>query len=248
MIEAVFETCIEQLNVVKMAEAGAIRQAARLVAEALAEEKPFYWFGSGHSTFIARDAYWRAGGLAPALVIPDPMMGDAERVEGFAALLLAHYELQPGSVLVVISNSGINPLPIEMALEAKDQGLKVVAVTCREHSEAITSRHCSGKKLMDLADVVINTHGVPGDAALTLPGSKLRVAPTSTIIGAAIIQAIVAQASAFLLEWGRKPPVIVSANLPEGDAWNRELAVRYRSSMVRYEVPTADASRTPAGR
>ena len=240
MINAVFEVCIEQLRAVQNSESEAIQAAAKLVADAIAGENGFFLFGSGHSAFIARDAYWRAGGLAPALPIPDPLAGDAERLQGIATILLAHYNLQPGGVMIVISNSGINHLPVEIAFQAKASGLSVVAITSRQHSGQVPARHPSEKKLMDIADIIIDTHGAPGDAALKLPGSTLRLAPTSTIVGSAILQAVTAQAAALLLERGIEPPVIVSSNLPHGDASNRKLALRYRTKLVRYEVPTVD--------
>jgi uncharacterized phosphosugar-binding protein len=243
IIDQVFETCIAQLQQVQQAEAEGIHAAGEWVARAIAENTGFYLFGSGHSAYIARDAFWRAGGLAPALPIFDPLGGDAERLEGYAAFLLARYDLQPGGVMLIISNSGINALPLEIALAAKDRGLKVIALTSRSHSSQVPSRHSSGQKLMEIADLVIDTHGIPGDAAVELPNSALRVAPTSTVIGAAIVQAICAAAAARLLEMGIQPPVIVSMNMPDGDDWNRALERRYRPSLVRFEV--AAAPKTP---
>ena len=240
MISDVFNTCIEQLKSVQEAEAGSIRKAAELIADAIAADKIFYLFGSGHSAFIAGDAFWRAGGLASALLIPEPLGGDAERLPGFAAVLLGHYNLEAGSVIIIISNSGINHLPVELAQECRQIGLKVVAITSKQHSAAVAARHPSGKKLMDLAHVVIDTHGVPGDATLSLPGTNMRVGPTSTPVGATIIQAIVAEAASILQERGIQPPVLISANLPEGDASNRKLAEKYRHQLVRYEVSAVD--------
>jgi len=241
IVDRVFESCLNQLQTVLSQEKPAIEAAGELIADAISRDQVITMFGSGHSTFIARDAYWRAGGLAPVVVIPDPLGGDAERLEGFAAIMLGHYRLEPGGVMVIISNSGINAFPVEMALEAKARGLKVVAITSRQHSSQVPPRHSSGKKLMDLADVVIDTHGVPGDASVALPESGLRVGATSTVVGAAIVQAIMSHAAESLEMRGVKPPVIVSSNLPEGDANNKILAEKYRDKMVRYEVPTVDA-------
>ena len=240
IVDQVFETCVAQLRQVQQEEAGAIRAAGEWVGRAIADGKGFYLFGSGHSAFIARDAFWRAGGLAPALPILDPLGGDAERMEGYAAILLAHYQLTPGGVIIVISNSGINALPVEVAMICRQRGLKVVALTSRSHSSQVASRHSSGKKLMELADLVIDTHGIPGDASLVLPGSDLSVAPTSTVIGAAIIQSICATAAGCMAAWGLQPPVIVSMNLPYGDDWNQALAERYHPKLVRYEVPLVE--------
>jgi uncharacterized phosphosugar-binding protein len=233
-------TCIEQLTLLRDRSAEAIDAAAHAVADAIQADKGYFLFGSGHSALIAHEAFWRAGGLAAALPIPDPSWGDAERLPGYGAILLGHYDLQPGSVMMVISNSGINPLPVEVALECKERGLTVIAITCLAHSQNVPSRHPSGKKLYQVADIVIDTQGVPGDATLELPGVPGRVGPTSTVLGAAIVEAVSVQAAAILAERGIMPPVLVSSNLPEGDMHNRKLIERYRGRLIRCEIPTVD--------
>jgi uncharacterized phosphosugar-binding protein len=240
IIHNYIETCVDQLRTIDAESGDSIDAAAQAIADALARDQAFYLFGSGHSALIAREAFWRAGGLAPAVPIPDPMAGDGERIPGFGATLLGHYNLQTGEALIVISNSGINPLPIEIALEGKARGLSVIALTSIAHSSQVPSRHPGGKKLMDIADIVIDTHGIQGDAAVDLPQSELKVGATSTVVGAAIIEAITARAAEILLERGMEPPVLISANTPAGDAHNRALADRYRKLLVRYEVPTVD--------
>jgi uncharacterized phosphosugar-binding protein len=244
IIHDYIETCVDQLRTIVTESGASIDAAAQAVADAMARDQAFYLFGSGHSALIAREAFWRAGGLAPAIPIPDPMAGDGERISGFGATLLGHYNLQAGEALIVISNSGINPLPIEVALEGKARGLTVIALTSIAHSSQVSSRHPDGKKLMDIADIVIDTHGIQGDAAVELPQSELKVGATSTVVGAAIIEAITARTAEILLERGLQPPVLISANTPEGDAHNRLLANRYRKLLVRYEVPTVDQPMT----
>jgi uncharacterized phosphosugar-binding protein len=138
--------------------------------------------------------------------------------------------------MIVISNSGINPVPIEMAMLAKEAGLIVVAITSRAHSQSVNSRHSSGKRLYEVADIVIDNRGVPGDAAIPLPSVNFKSGATSTVAGTAIVQAIVVQAAALLAERGITPPVFISANLPAGDAHNRELVSRYRSHLARYFI------------
>jgi len=241
MINAYINTCIEQLQAIHKSSSKDIEEAAQAVALAVMEDQHFFLFGSGHSALIAREAFWRAGGLAPALPIPDPMSGDVERLSGFAATLLAHYDLQAGDVIIIVSNSGINHLPIEIALESKTRGLTVIGLTCLNHSQSVQSRHSSGKKLLDIADIIIDTHGVMGDAAVPLPGTDIKVGATSTVIGAAIIEAITSRASEIMQEKGFNPPVVVSVNTPAGDAQNLKMVQRYRSQLVRYEVPTVDA-------
>ncbi len=240
-IERYLDLCITQLGCVRDRSAQAIDAAACAVADAVQNDKGYFLFGSGHSGLIAQEAFWRAGGLAPALPIQDPLEGDAERLPGYALRLLAHYDTQPGGVMLIISNSGINPLPIEMAMESKARGLTVIAVTCLSHAREVASRHPSGRKLHELADVIIDTQGLPGDAALEIPSVPGRVGPTSTVLGAAIINAITVAAATLLAERGFPPPVLVSANLPEGDSHNAQLIARYRGRLVRSAIPTTES-------
>jgi uncharacterized phosphosugar-binding protein len=240
-----FSFVIDLLRQVADDSGPAIRQAAEAVANAIAQDGLFLLFGSGHSALLARDAAYRAGGLAPALAIEDIAEGDAERMEGLAKYILARYELRPNSVLAIISNSGINPVPIEMALLAKEAGLTIIAITSLTHSKAVPSRHSSGKKLYELVDIVIDTHSVPGDAAIQLPDTALKSGATSTVVGSAVLQGITVQAAALLVERGHEPPVWVSANLPGGETHNAELQARYRPHLVRYQMA---AMSSPTGK
>lgn len=241
-VSELFQALIEQLHEIQADPA--LETAAAAVADAIAEDRGLFLFGSGHSALVAHEAYWRAGGLAPALPIVDPMGGDAERLEGMAAILLSRYDLKSGDLLIVISNSGVNRLPIDVALEAKGRGLTVIAISCLEHTRSVASRHPSGQKLSDVADIVIDTHGEPGDSVVDL-GNGLRAGASSTIIGCAIVEAIVVKAASLLQARGITPPLLVSANVPGGDTHNQELARRYRPQMVRFEIPGVDAR--PAG-
>src|SRR5258707_8326271 len=231
-----FSFVIDLLRQVPTESGPAIQQAAQAVADAIEHDGIFLLFGSGHSALVAKDAAYRAGGLAAALAIDDVADGDAERIEGVARTILARYELRPGSVMAIISNSGINAVPIEMAMLAKDAGLTTIGVTSLTHSRSVASRHSSGKKLYEVADIVIDTHSATGDAAIQLPGSEMKSGATSTAIGSAILQALTVQAAALLVERGHEPPIWVSANLPGGDAHNDQLLLRYRPQLVRYQM------------
>jgi uncharacterized phosphosugar-binding protein len=235
-IEQYFSAVIAQLQQVMHESGDAIYAAAEAVANALENGKDYMLFGSGHSALIAQDGVWRAGGLAPAIFIQDIADGAAERIEGMAALTLSRYNLEAGSVMLVVSNSGINPNPIEIAMVSKAAGLTVIAITSLAHSKSVQSRHSSGKKLYEIADIVIDILGVPGDAVVDLPNSDLKSGATSTAIGSSIIQAIATQAAALLAERGIEPPVLISANVPQGDAHNEKLRARFRPRMVRYLV------------
>lgn len=231
-----FTYAIEQLGKIMRDSGGAIQEAAAAVADAIQQDKDFLLFGSGHSTFIAHEAAGRAGGLAPALTVQDYAGGDAERIEGIARVILSRYDLRAGSVIVIISNSGINAVPIEMTMLCKEKGLKVIAITSVAHSQSVTPRHPSGKKLYEVADIVIDTQGPQGDASMEVPGTPAKSGATSTVAGAAIIQAITVQAAAFLHERGIEPPIFISANSPGGDEHNERLLNKYWSRLVRHEM------------
>jgi uncharacterized phosphosugar-binding protein len=241
IIQQYFSVAVERLQAVQRESSSAIRRAAEEVFNSLQNDKDFLLFGSGHSTLIAHDAAGRAGGLMPAQLIEDIADGDAERIEGLAKIILGRYKLRSGSTIAIISNSGMNPVPIEMAMLCSAAGLTVIAVTSLEHSQQVPSRHSSGKKLYELADIVIDTHAIPGDAAIELPGNGIRTGALTTILGSAILQAITVQVAARFAENGQQPPIFVSANVIGGDAQNADLLSRYRSRLVRYQIPSYTA-------
>lgn len=235
--QAFLSFAIQVLEQVLNEASPVIEQAAETIAEAIANEKLLYLYGSGHSALVARDGTGRAGGLVPAVLIEDAADGDAERLEGMAAIIAGRFILLEGSVLIVISNSGINPVPIEMAMLGKEKGLTTIAITSLEHSQSVASRHSSGKKLYEIADIVIDTHSVRGDAVLEVEGSDYRTGATSTMLGCAIVQAITAQTVALLAEKGNTAPILVSANVPEGREHNYAMLANYRKYLARYQLP-----------
>lgn len=168
------------------------------------------------------------------MIIDDPSGGLAERVEGYAVNFMGKYDIQPGDALVVVSNSGINPVPIEVALEGKQTGATVVAVTSLVHSQQATSRHSLGQKLYEVADIVLDTMVPKGDAVVELPEYGWRVSPISTLISVAMLNAIVAQTAHNLATLGKQPPVFISANVPEGDAHNQQVVEKYWRRLTRF--------------
>ena len=231
--ETYFERLDEILERVRVSNRETIPAAAEILAETVAGGGVVHAFGSGHSQLLAIDLAGRAGGLAPVDVIYDAGQGKAENLEGYAATLLRDTVFEPADCLIVVSNSGRNPSPIEMAMAGKAAGLRVIAVTSVAFSRGVTSRHSSGRKLYELADVVLDLCGEAGDAAVHMKGG-LDVGPTSTAVGSALLQATVAAAAAKLQERGVEPPLFVSQNLDVSGARNEELRARYRGRVHVY--------------
>jgi uncharacterized phosphosugar-binding protein len=219
-------------------QAEALEEAAGLVAVSVADGGMLHLFGAGHSQLLALDAYVRAGGLACVNPILDPALSPAaglelarvERTEGHGAALLAGEDLRPGEVVLIASNSGVNAVPVEVALGCRERGLAVVALTNLEQSKATAPRHPSGARLHELADVVIDNRCPAGDAALAL-GSGERVGPLTTVVGAAVVAALCARVAELLGERGRRPPVLTSQNLDGVPAAERnaELLAPYQA-------------------
>lgn len=150
-----------------------------------------------------------------------------ERLHGYAKILADLYKIGKDDVVLIASNSGRNAYPVELALEAKDRGAKVIAITSAQHSNATISRHVSGKHLLDIADIVIDNCGVLGDSAIHLDGLESAMCPTSSMANAFIVQAISTQCAAYILEHGVTPPVFVSLNCENNENVNDEYFEKY---------------------
>lgn len=202
----------------------ALDQAASLVAETIQRSGLVYTLGSGHSLTIAAELYFRAGGMSHFDIIQDRTFGRAERLSGYAAILLESYPISANDLLIIASNSGRNPLPVEMATEARRRNVYTIGITSLAHSKAVGSRVSSGLRLFEACDLVIDTCGLPGDAAVELaPNSPARVCPTSTLAGVFIVNCISGMAAEKILEKGIEPPVFLSANLDGADEHNQPL-------------------------
>jgi len=214
-----------------------LRSAGKRVAESIAADGVLHTFGSGHSQILAAEIERRAGGLVPVSSINDPADGWPEQITGYGARLFQRYAyqyaVQPGDVVLVISNSGRNASPIEVAMEAKAAGLDVLVMTSLDMSKATTSRHPSGKKLYELGDYVLDNGGVPGDAAINAPGFDYKVGPTSTMSGALLLNLFSMEIIENLIAMGVTPPTYVSQNADGGAEHNEALAQKYRHRIRR---------------
>lgn len=197
-------------------------------------------FGASHAGILTEELFYRAGGcmlvnpiFAPELMLdtsPITHTSSMERLMGYGARIAKdRAEFKAGDVLIVHSVSGRNPVGIEIAMAAREAGVKVIAVTNLAYSQSVTSRHPNGKRLFELADIVLDNHGDVGDAAVEIDGMDQKVSPTSTVVGAAMLDAIVAALVQKLVDAGMEhPPVFYSANLDGGDELNRKLFAEYR--------------------
>jgi uncharacterized phosphosugar-binding protein len=200
------------------------------IGRSVADGGIVHLFGSGHSHMAAEEGFIRSGTLTTVRAIwPEQITDKLERVEGLGPSILKMGDVRPGELLFVISNSGINPMPIDVAVAAKQQGAVTVAVMSTQHSLAVPSRHSSGQRLMDVCDYVLDTRVPPGDAILTLPGLPYPIGPASTFASVSLIQAVMAEAVNWMMTNGFEPPVRISRNMPGGDAHNDRLGQRYRN-------------------
>jgi uncharacterized phosphosugar-binding protein len=219
-----------------------IQAVAQRMADVITTGHLVYVFGAGHAGLIAEELCYRAGGLVPivpifapgltATVRPLTLETKMERLPGYAALLLEECGISGDDMLIVHSNSGRNAVAIELAEGARRRGIPVVALTSVAHSQSVTSRHPKGYKLMDVADYVIDNCGVPGDAAVEFPGFSQPTGSTSTVVGAALMNAVVVETVRILLDRGIQPPVFRSANLDHSDEHNRQLMDRYAGRLT----------------
>lgn len=218
---------LEILAEVKTKEMKTIQAAAKLMAAAIRKGGRVYMFGSGHSVIPVLDIFPRYGGFVGFFPLYDPRLmwsnvigpGGArellwlERQEGYARVFLQSYPLEKRDVMLVFSHGGLNAAPIEMALEARARGLKVVTVSSHANAKIGKRSHSSGKILSEAADVAIDNHVPPEDALIDV-GQIERVAAGSTVAAAAIAMSLVAETAAALARTGKVPPTFVSPNVP----------------------------------
>lgn len=217
-------------------ENSAVEDAARAAASALANDGVIHIVGTGHSHMLAEEAFYRAGGLIKIDPVLDTglMLHESplkstyfERLPGYAEVLLKDRELKPGDVVVVASNSGRNSVPVEAAQLAKAKGCTVVAITSLPHSQKVSSRAASGRKLYELADLVIDTQIPYGDACLSITGMSSPMGPLSSIVGIAALNSMLALTAQFLVDLGHTPDVFISANVDDAESNLDELERMY---------------------
>jgi uncharacterized phosphosugar-binding protein len=226
----------------------AIEQAAEAIANSIAAGRMVHLFGAGHSALPVMEAFPRIGGIVgfhPIIEIPLSFNGQVigqmgmhqnaflERAQGYAEAILANYELDAQDSMIVISHSGINALPVEMAVAGQARGLTVIAITSIAHSQVQSPRHPAGR-LFENADIVIDNAAPEGDALVRVPGLAYKVASASTIAGCVIIDALVAETAKRLVERGVEPLVYPSHNIGADRATEAETLAQEMRVLAAY--------------
>jgi uncharacterized phosphosugar-binding protein len=232
-------TVIELLSRLKDEEMDAIDQAAKLIADAIEQGHSLFAFGCTHSSLPIQDLVYRAGGLmlvnplfGPGItaldIKPTTISSGMEQMEGYAKVILDNSPMKTGDVLILVSVSGRNAVPMELAQLAQERGIKVIGVTSREYSEAVSSRHSSGKKMNDFADILLDNKAPKGDAVLQAEGVPQKFTPVSGVTSIALLQALIAATIEELLHRDIVPPIFLAANVDGGKEYNARLLAQYR--------------------
>ena len=214
------EKIIEHIRSICTKQEEEIGTAAQWFANALIEDRIVHAFGTGHSHMIGLELFVRAGGLANVNAMLDSTAmtiegarrsAEIERISGMAQIVWDQYKVDANDLMIVISNSGRNAMPIEMAMIAKREGLKVIGITSLTQSKKYPSRHKSGKKLYQIADLVID-NGVPsGDGLMLIDGHQ--TGPPSSVSGMVLVNTIAAEGMKLAAKKGVKLPVYFSQNI-----------------------------------
>jgi uncharacterized phosphosugar-binding protein len=243
-----FERCDGILARIRTTQLESIRRAAELIAEAGSRGAGVHFYDTGH---CSREAIHRAGGLCMLKHLQFSFAVESEAGpkrtkevsqrqadsrtgsdEELARIAVQRSGLAPGDVLLVSSVSGKAAVVVEVARAAQGLGAKVVAITNVTYSSAVDSMHSSGRRLCEVADVVIDNCGVIGDAVLNVEGVGTGVAPSSGAAFCYIIWAVAAEAVAQMRARGLYPHVYRSVNLPDGEQFNRRAEAEYRETGV----------------
>ena len=222
------------INKMSIEQKDQLVSAANIVADVIKNDGIIHTIGTGHSQMIGMEMFGRASNLANVNAIMDDMVlmasgarrsAKMEQISGLAEILWNKYQFNKGDVLIVVSNSGRNALPLEMAMKAKQKGLSTIAITSLEQSKKYPSRHSGGKKLYQIADLVIDNCVPSGDGVIAI--NDLLIGPASSVLGMIIVNIISTEAIKINLDRGVDVSVFQSQNIDEAD--NEALYQKYES-------------------
>jgi uncharacterized phosphosugar-binding protein len=230
------------LQEVKETQSEAIERAALVLASAIQNGHLVYVFGASHAGILAQELFYRAGGLVPVNPIMPPgltttvrpitLTSRLERLPGFGTQIIAETPVEAGDVLIVHSVSGRNAAAVEVAQEGRKLGAYIIAITSLAYSTSVQPRQAGTPRLFEVADLVLDNRVPLGDALVALPGLEQRVGPSSTVTGAAILNAVVARTAELILERTGDAPVFMSANLDGGEEHNQKWLNFYRGRLT----------------
>ena len=236
MQEQFAQKMIEILNLFTETQSENMKTVADIIVDRIKEGGRFFVFGTGHSHMVGEEFYARAGGLACVQLIA-PMeltLGEhplkstqIERIAEYAHVIMMQYGFKDKDIILISSNSGRNAMPVELAMACHELGMYTIAFTNLKHSQVVTSRHSRGLKLYQVCDYVIDNCGVVGDAMMEVKGVKGQMGASSSLIGMFMAQTLSMLIAQKLAEVGIEPPVFLSANVDEGDAWNQKIMSEY---------------------
>ncbi len=233
--ESYLKTALSLLDRAYLENQSTIEQLGPLMAQSVAEGGVIHTFGSGHSEIIGREMVGRAGGLVCVSAILDTTGGFVENVQGYGRKLAERYDrnhgFKEGEFVIVISNSGKNCSPLEIAEYAKEKGLFVIGITSMDMTKKVKTTHPSGKKLYEIADYTLDNGGVMGDAIVELPDGKQSAGPTSTMAGALLINLLQMEILENLHTKGISAPLLKSQNTEGAMEYNISLARSYKGRL-----------------
>lgn len=224
------------LDQIETEEKENILKAAKIMSDTIKNGGLVYTFGTGHSHMVAEEVFYRAGGLVPLYaIIEDGVSGNhdvtksehVERLEGYAKCIMDYHKPTAKDCMIIISESGRNGVPIEMAMECKNRGIPSIAITSVTYSSGQSSRHSSGKRLYEVADVVIDNHSEFGDNCMHIENFEQPVGPSSNICADFIIHSLVLECIDNLVKEGIKPEVFYSGNLDGAREKNDVMLEKY---------------------
>jgi uncharacterized phosphosugar-binding protein len=209
-----------------------MKKAASLIAQSIISGGIIQAFGSGHSNAAAIEIAGRAGGLLPVKAVHEETFGRYEKIEGVGNEFIKYWDLREKDCIIIISNSGRNPFIVELAMHIRSNKIPLIAVTALDVSKNTPSRHSSGKRLFELADIVLDNHSTEGDAAVQIEGLKTKVGGTSSISADLLLNQTVIFAIEEMINKGYTPPIFMSANIDGGPEYNEKLFNKYKESFV----------------
>ncbi len=219
-------------------ESKKIDKASEIIAESLVNDGIIHVFGAGHSAMSGEELFYRAGGLVPVY----PLLGSdinlsggafkstmMESVKGYGEIIVKDHGVSENDVVIIVSTSGVNQFPVEVAIYSRQVGAKTIGITSIQYSKSLEPKNSFKKHLFEVVDIAIDNHVPRGDAVLEIEGVEVKVSPVSTILNSFIVNSIVASVVKKMASKNIKPPIWISAHLPGAMEWNRNLALKYRS-------------------